>query len=120
MYDHDTYNYNNFVSLNNGYISLADRYKRTHYQISTSYDFDNLTLFNKNATLLIAFNVFDFLNETLTNHSMSTRTTSFISISNFEYSMARSDSQSFILSIPEELNHNLVVSPGQEFTFSLT
>ena len=117
MYDHYNFNLTFNYALNNGYISYIDIYYYIHILIPTSYGFDNLTLFGKNSLYSITFDAFDISNETLTNHVMSAQTISSVTISNYEYSVVRNNTQSFIVSLPEKLNHSLTVSPGQTFTF---
>ena len=82
-------------SLYNGNISYATY--RYHHIISTNNDFENLTVFSKTSIYLKIFNDIDILNETLTNHSMSVQSLSSITVPTYGYSMARDDSQSYIL-----------------------
>ena len=117
MYDHYNFNLTFNYALNNGYISYIDIYYYIHILIPTSYGFDNLPFFTKKSSYLLTFDAFDISNETLTNHSMSTQTILSVTVSNYEYIIERNDTRSFILSLPETLNHSLTVSPGQTFNF---
>ena len=112
--------YRDFIdaSVINGYINYISRYG-CHDIFPASYHLDDFSLFDEITLYLEIFNDIDLSNQTTTNHSMSVRTILSANVSNLEHSIARNDIRSYILSLPDRLNNNLTVSPGQELTYDI-
>ena len=63
---------------------------------------------------------YELNDESLRNYSISSNSiSSSYNLNEYSYSVQRISNQSNILSLPDILNHNITVSPGQNISFDL-
>ena len=109
--------YINVVGGNNGLYSTV-WYNRV---IPLNYDLQNLPSLTKSTSVSFTLtNDYNFTDETLLNHSLSSDPTpSSYNLNEANYGMVLISSESIILSLPDSLNQNITVSPGQNISFDL-
>ena len=115
---------NSIYSIDNGYLNFAGTISNydnieSHYQLQAISYTKPIPFMTINSSYVIEKNDFTFENEILTIHKVSINTPLSATVSNFEYTLARPDSECFIVSLPDSLNNYITVSPGQNLTFKL-
>ena len=127
LYKYDTPSTSFKLLIRNGYINIigCNTLNGTicnHNQIPTSLGYDDLQNLNINSENISSSfsetNDFDLSDETNVTYTMNILTVSSFSMSIVGFTLEIRTNESFVLSIPETLNHAMTVSPGQIFTFN--
>ena len=87
--------------------------------MSIANGFENLPYFRKNFSYRLYADNLTLYDPSLSYYNMSYQTIPIFSLSNHNFSVARLDNQSYILSLPSNLHQTLSVSPGQIYDLEL-
>ena len=124
-YNFYTTSYTSNMILRGGYINILGHnsnggWHLSHDQISTRHGYENLP----NLSVMSSYSFsstdgYELSDETLTNYSMNVESTSEFSLNEASYTLEIHTVDSYVISLPENLNQTLLVNPGQNLTIDL-